>query len=131
MNTSHTLLSVVENGGYAHLFPVYRDMGFKLEIIPSVRKAQSWLKRNRPLVMVVEFSFDPSFRDRMCNLESLLASIQKEKLETKVFVLIEKESLARLEPVSQRYPIDQVLTFPIDVGLLKQHLSEIMQLAGE
>ncbi len=123
--SSPPLLSVIETGGYAHLVPIYRKLGFSVELMPSVRKAQSWLKRHQPAVVVAEFSFDPGFRDRMSNLESLLASLHKSNPEARVVVLIEKEHLPRLEGVKARYPIHEVLTFPIDGEKLEQILADI------
>ena len=117
--------SFIETGGYAHLVPIYRKLGFEVELMPSVRKAQAWLKRNRPSVVVAEFSFDPGFRDRMSNLESLLASLHKSNTEARVVVLIEKQHLPRLEPVKARYPIHETLTFPIDTGKLEEILKTI------
>lgn len=119
------LLSVIETGGFAHLGAVYQRLGFAVEIVPSVRKAQAWLKKNQPSVVVAEFSFDPGFRDRMSNLESLLASLQREGHQSKVIVLIEKEHLPRLEPVKGRYAIHQVLTFPVDAVALEQALTAL------
>jgi hypothetical protein len=122
--SSPYLLSVIETGGYAHLVPIYRKLGFGVELMPSVRKAQAWLKRNQPQVVVAEFSFDPGFRDRMSNLESLLASLHKSNANARVVVLIEKEHLPRLEAVKARYPIHCVLTFPIDTQRLEEMLGE-------
>ena len=118
------LLSVIETGGFGHLNQVYRKLGYEVEIVPSVREAQAWLKRHRPEALVTEFSFDPGFRDRMGNLESLLAAVQRNAPDCRAIVLIEKSHLPRLEPVKARYPIHGVLTFPVDADELERLLSD-------
>jgi DNA-binding NtrC family response regulator len=108
------LLAVVELGGYPNFVPLYQRLNYKVEMVNSVRKAQAWLKKHRPQVVVAEFYSDPQFRDRMSNLESLLATLQRYDIEAKIIVLIDAKYLQRLEKVKARYAIHGVLTFPVD-----------------
>jgi hypothetical protein len=87
-----------------------------------MRKALAWLKRNKPEVVVAEFNFDPMFRDRMSNVESLLATLQRYKCEARVILLLEPERRSQLDKVLQRYPVAAVIEFPIDQALLEQAL---------
>jgi len=116
------LLALVELGGYPNFVPLYRRHGYRVEMVNSVRKAQAWLKRHQPKVVVAEFYVDPEFRDRLSNLESLLATLQRYHCEAKVIVLIENHYLARLEQVKKRYDIFAVLEFP----LREEHLDKIL-----
>ncbi|MEW8185947.1 MAG: hypothetical protein AB2794_13140 [Candidatus Thiodiazotropha endolucinida] len=108
------LLALVELGGYPNLVPLYQRYGYRVEMVNSVRKAQAWLKRHRPSVVVAEFYADPQFRDRFSNLESLLATLQRYQANAKVIVLLDKKHLNNLEKVKQRYPVYAVLTFPLN-----------------
>ncbi|MEW8084211.1 MAG: hypothetical protein AB2745_11815 [Candidatus Thiodiazotropha endolucinida] len=108
------LLALVELGGYPNLVPLYQRNGYRVEMVNSVRKAQAWLKRHRPSVVVAEFYADPQFRDRLSNLESLLATLQRYQANAKVIVLLDKKHLDNLEKVKQRYPVHAVLTFPLN-----------------
>ncbi|MCG7876116.1 MAG: hypothetical protein AB2672_09260 [Candidatus Thiodiazotropha endolucinida] len=108
------LLALVELGGYPNLVPLYQRYGYRVEMVNSVRKAQAWLKRHRPSVVVAEFYADPQFRDRHSNLESLLATLQRYQANAKVIVLLDKKHLDNLEKVKQRYPVHAVLTFPFN-----------------
>ncbi|MET0061275.1 MAG: hypothetical protein ABW176_03170 [Candidatus Thiodiazotropha endolucinida] len=108
------LLALVELGGYPNLVPLYQRYGYRVEMVNSVRKAQAWLKRHRPSVVVAEFYADPQFRDRLSNLESLLATLQRYQANAKVIVLLDKKHLDNLEKVKQRYPVHTVLTFPLN-----------------
>ncbi|MET0109227.1 MAG: hypothetical protein ABW084_10050 [Candidatus Thiodiazotropha sp.] len=108
------LLALVELGGYPNLVPLYQRYGYRVEMVNSVRKAQAWLKRHRPSVIVAEFYADPQFRDRLSNLESLLATLQRYQADAKVIVLLDKKHLDNLAKVKQRYPVHAVLTFPFN-----------------
>ena len=117
------LLALVELGGYPNFMPLYKRHGYQAEMVNSVRKAQAWLKQHQPQVVVAEFYVDPQFRDRLSNLESLLATLQRYHNEAKVIVFIDHHYLSRLEGVKQRYPIYGALEFPIQ----EQQLDELLQ----
>ena len=118
-----TLLAVVEMGGYPNFTPLYQRMGYTPELVKSVRKAQAWLKESKPAVVVAEFNFDPEFRDRMSNLESLLATLQRYECDSRVIVLIEKDHMPRLDKVTQRYSIFEALRFPVSEQDMQAALS--------
>ena len=111
--SSPKLLAIIEVGGYPNFIPLYQRLGFTVETANSMRKAQAWLKKNQPSVIVTEFNFDPEFRDRMSNLESLLATLQRYSKDTKVVVLIEKDHQPRLEKVLTRDSVFNSIVFPI------------------
>jgi hypothetical protein len=119
------LLALVELGGYPNFMSLYKRHGYQVEMVNSVRKAQAWLKQHKPQVVVAEFYVDPQFRDRLSNLESLLATLQRYNHPAKVIVLIDNHYLSRLEGVKQRYPIFGALEFPIQEADLDALLSRI------
>ncbi len=110
------LLAVVEFGGYPNFTPLYQRHGYQVEMVNSVRKAQAWLKTHTPEVVVTEFNFDAEFRDRMSNIESLMATLQKYSPESRVIVLYDPNHQYRLDKVQQRYPLFGVCTFPVREG---------------
>jgi hypothetical protein len=83
-----SLLSVIELLGYPNLRPLYERLSYRVLTEFSVRKATHLLRRERPAVIVADFYFQPDFRDRVSNLESLLATAQSLK-DVKVLVLYE------------------------------------------
>ena len=119
------LLALVELGGYPNFMPLYKRHGYQVEMVNSVRKAQAWLKQHRPAVVVAEFYVDPQFRDRLSNLESLLATLQRYNISAKVIVFIDQHYLPRLEGVKQRYGIFGALEFPIQEQQLDELLNRI------
>ena len=116
------LLALVELGGYPNFIPLYQRYGYRVEMVNSVRKAQAWLKQHRPKVVVAEFYADPQFRDRLSNLESLLATLQRYTCDAKVIVFLDHHYLDHLERVRARYRVDAVFTFPIDETALSDAL---------
>ncbi len=119
------MLALVELGGYPNFVPLYQRYGFRVEMVNSVRKAQAWLKHHRPAVVVAEFYADPQFRDRISNLESLLATLQRYDVKAKVIVLIDQKYLDNLQKVKQRYPVHVVLTFPVETSGMQAALENI------
>lgn len=112
------LLAIVEMGGYPDFTPLYRSRGYEVERVHSMRKAQAWLKRNRPDVVVTEFHFDPELRDRMSNLESLFATLQRYAPAARVVVFIDSSHRPRLEPVEARHRVAGALDYPVDPAAL-------------
>ncbi|MCB1752728.1 MAG: hypothetical protein KDI74_13485 [Gammaproteobacteria bacterium] len=119
------LLSIVEMGGYPDFTSLYRRAGYRPEKVHSMRNAQAWLKKNRPEVVVAEFHFDPELRDRMSNLESLLAGLQRFAPQAKVIVFIERAHRTRLEKVRTRYAVRGALDYPIEETALEELLNAI------
>ncbi|KAF0099218.1 MAG: hypothetical protein FD187_2836 [bacterium] len=105
------LLSVIELLGYPNLRPLYERLGYRVHTEFAVRKAIAFLRKEKPAVIVADFYFQPDFRDRVSNLESLLAAAQSLK-GVKVLVLHESAHEHALERLRQRFRIDAALTLP-------------------
>ena len=112
MTTPSTLLSVIELLGYPNLRPVYERLDYRVLTEFSVRKAISLMRKEKPAVIVADFYFQPDFRDRVSNLESLLATAQSHK-DVKVLVLYESAHEHALERLRARFRIDAALTLPV------------------
>ena len=119
--TQRILLSIIELGGYPNFTPLYRQVGYAVESVTSVRKALGLLKKIHPDVIVAEFNFQSDFRDRSSSLESLLAALQRMP-KTKVIVFYEKDHAHQLTRITGRFPIHETLPFPIDPAKLEQSL---------
>jgi hypothetical protein len=121
--TANTLLSVIELLGYPNLRPLYERAGYQVQTEFAVRRAISSLRKEKPAVIVADFYFQPDFRDRVSNLESLLASVQSSK-EVRVLVLYEAAHQHALDRLLQRFRIDAALTLPADAARLEALLAE-------
>ncbi len=115
------LLSIIELGGYPDFKPLYRQAGYEVESVASVRKALAVLKKLSPEVIVAEFNFQSDFRDRTSSLESLLAVVQRSP-KTRVIVFYEKDHAHQLTRLTNQFLIHETLPFPIDPAKLEQSL---------
>lgn len=69
------LIEFVELGGYPDLAPLYKELGYQPETLYTARKAVAAIKKARPDVIVGEFNYQNEFRDRISNLESVIAAV--------------------------------------------------------
>lgn len=105
------LLSVIELLGYPNLRPFYERLGYRVHSEFAVRKAIRWLRQEKPAVIVADFYFQPDFRDRVSNLESLLAAAQSLQ-DVKLVVRYEAAHQHALDRLRQSFRIDAALALP-------------------
>ena len=119
---SKQLLSVVEFLEHSKLATLYKQLGYEVSTEWQVRKAITRMRKLKPDVIVADFYFQSDFRDRLSNLESLLASAQTLS-DIKILVLYEPQNQAVLDRVRSRLRMDATLTMPIREAELKGVLS--------
>ena len=113
MTTSQKkLLAVVEFLSHTGLKSIYERLGYQVSSEFSVRKAISQIRKNKPDVVVADFFFQPDFRDRVSNIESLLAALQG-GAQVKVLVYYDSAHEHALDKVRQRFRIDAALPLPV------------------
>lgn len=116
------LLALVEFMGHARLPALYRALGFEVIVEFSARKAVSQVRRWQPQVIAADFYFQADFRDRLSNLESVLAAAQP-LAETRILVFFEPASREALARVSARMRIDAAMPTPVDDAGLRALLT--------
>ena len=109
---SQKLLAVVEFLEHAKLSARYQQLGYSVSTECQVRKAIAALRKMQPDVIVADFYSQPDFRDRVSNLESLLAAAQAMP-HVKILVLYEPSNQSALDRVRSRLRIDAALTMPV------------------
>ena len=118
------LMFIVEQGGV----PVYADdfakMDFEITVVQSMRKALSRLKTEKPDIICTELNYDPGFRDRVSNLEPLLAKLQSTSPDTRVIVFLEREHESNLNRLKERFKIFDALYYPINMEELLASLQK-------
>jgi ABC-type cobalt transport system substrate-binding protein len=110
--TRKSLLAVVEFLAHSGLKPLYERAGYAVTSEFSVRKAIAAVRKAKPDVVCADFFFQPDFRDRVSNLESLLAALQG-GAGTKIMVYYDPAHQHALDKVMQRFQIDAALTIPL------------------
>nr|WP_245232237.1 hypothetical protein [Thiorhodococcus minor] len=120
------MLAIVELGGYPNLVPLYRTLGFEVEVVASQRKAQAALKRRIPDVILAEYNFQSDFRDRTSNLETLMAGLQRHP-HVKVICFYQAEYRQKLDGLMSRFPIFAAIPFPVDPSAVEAALRQAIQ----
>ncbi|WP_201340856.1 hypothetical protein [Abyssogena phaseoliformis symbiont] len=88
----------------------------------SQRKASKLTKKNTYQVLVAEFGYNPEFRDRVSNIESLLTTLEGNSPEAKIIILYDEINQLQLDQLKARYRMDATLTFPIEQDLLRRSI---------
>lgn len=111
MSAPPRLLMVNAFIGTAGYKKLYQELGFSVVTEWSERKAISLVRKSPPAVIVADFYHQTDFRDRLSNLESLLAAVQSAP-GTRILVFYEAAHQAVLDKVSARLRIDDALVLP-------------------
>jgi hypothetical protein len=116
------LLAVVEFLGHTGLKTVYERLGFQVATEFTVRKANASMRKLKPGIIAADFYYQPDFRDRVSNLESLLATAQGLAEKPRILVYYDAAHQQALDKVRQRFQIDAALTLPVKESELEATL---------
>ena len=78
-----------------------------------MRKALSLLKKKKVDVIVAEFNYQHTFRDRLSSLESIIAVAQTNE-QIEFVVLYETEFENHLDKLRQQFQFSAEIAFPIN-----------------
>ena len=118
------LLAVIELGGYPDFRELYQQFGYEVVIESSMRKALSLLKKKKVDVIVAEFNYQHTFRDRLSSLESIIALAQTNQ-QIEFIVLYEKQFDNHLDKLRQQFKFSVEVAFPIDQEKMTDALERI------
>ena len=121
MSSPPSLLMVNAFIGTAGYKKLYQELGYTVVTEWSERKAISQVRKNPPAVIVADFYHQTDFRDRLSNLESLLAAVQSSP-STRILVFYEAAHQSVLDKVSARLHIDAAFTLPVQEEQLRATL---------
>lgn len=108
-----SLLFINEYGIYPELIHALQDAGYNVTVEHLMRKAISFIKKKTPDCIVAEFVHEGAFRDRVSNLESMLAQVEKTNRQSRVVVLYESDRQDYLDRVLEVFKIDESLEQPV------------------
>lgn len=109
------LLFIMERGGFPVYAEEYASAGYEVTVARSVRKGLAEMKKSSPDIICAEMNCDPNFRDRVSNLEPVLAMVQSSHPHTRLVVFVEQENLPKVEILRQRFDISEALTYPLNM----------------
>jgi hypothetical protein len=121
MSKPATLLMLNAFIGTAGYKKLYQELGYTVAVEWTERKAINLVRRTAPDVIVADFYNQTDFRDRLSNLESLLAATQG-KPGTRILVFYEAAHEAVLDKVRARLRIDAALKLPVEESELRAQL---------
>jgi hypothetical protein len=121
MSKPATLLMLNAFIGTAGYKKLYQELGYTVAVEWTERKAINLVRRTAPDVIVADFYHQTDFRDRLSNLESLLAATQG-KPGTRILVFYEAAHEAVLDKVRARLRIDAALKLPVEESELRAQL---------
>ena len=121
MSSLPSLLVVNAFIGTAGYKKLYQELGYAVVTEWSERRAISLVRKIPPAVIVADFYHQTDFRDRLSNLESLLAAVQSAP-NTRILVFYETAHQAVLDKVSARLRIDGAFTLPVQESRLRATL---------
>ena len=104
--------------------------GHSVTVEHLARKAIGWLKKSAPKLLVAEFYHDPNFRDRVSNLESVLAHVQRHQPNTQVLVLFPPNDQDYVDRLTTRFPVAATQTLPVEVDPFLQQVSTLLRANG-
>ncbi len=120
------LLAVIELGGYPDFRELYQQFGYEVIIESSMRKALALLKKKKVNVIVAEFNYQHTFRDRLSSLESIIAVAQTNQ-QIEFVVLYEKQFENHLDKLRQQFKFSVEVAFPIDEVKMTEALEKIAE----
>jgi len=120
------LLAVVELGGYPDFRSLYEQFGYEVVVESSIRKAISLIKKNKFDVVVAEFNYQHTFRDRLSNLESIIAVSQTND-QLRFIVLYETEFDNHLDKLRKQFQVNAEIAFPINEEKMRVALQKLDQ----
>ena len=122
--TNKVLLSIIELGGYPNFHNLYQSFGYDVLVESSMRKALSILKKKKVDVIVAEFNYQHTFRDRISSLESLIAVVERQK-EIDLIVFYELEYQNHFDKLRKQFQFSAEIAFPIEEAKLRQALTDL------
>jgi len=123
MTNNNKLLFINEYGIYPELVKRLQDTEYSVTVEHLMRNAIKFIKKQNPSVVVAEFYHEPQFRDRVSNLESMLAQLEGRHAETRTVVFYDPKHQEYLDKLLSMFSVDAVLVQPFD----PQALVEIIE----
>ena len=118
MTMNNKLLFINEYGIYPELVKRLQETQYSVTVEHLMRNAIKFIKKQNPSVVVAEFYHEPQFRDRVSNLESMLAQIEGRHAETRTLVFYDPKHQKYLDKLLAVFSVDAVLMQPITPQIL-------------
>lgn len=119
-------LFFIDFGGFADFTKVLTDFGFEVDREHTPRKAVKLAKTHTYDLVLAEFHYNPEFRDRVSNIESVLATLQHNSPDANIILLYDAVITDKLEQFQKRYKVDKALAFPVSEAKIASTLTTLV-----
>ncbi len=116
------LISILELGGYPDFTRLYQSLGYEAHLLPSMRKATKFIKKNRVNTIIAEFNFQSDFRDRSSQVETLMACLAQTP-DVDVIIFYDKDQQHQFDRLAERFHFKAALPYPIE----EQDIKNVLQ----
>ena len=120
------LLLILESPTHPNYVALYEELGFQVEIVTSMRKAMSLLKKKSPAFIVCEFfyGYGNNYAGiNLSNLDVMLHALRRYSPNTKVISFYQKEEKPYMEKLKELFDI--YADFPLPVSA--RQLADVLQ----
>ncbi|MCB1754018.1 MAG: hypothetical protein KDJ38_00760 [Gammaproteobacteria bacterium] len=127
MNEKKSILFVTDYGIYPELTKALANSGAALATEHLMRKAIKRVKNDPPDLLIVEFFHEPQFRDRVSNLESILAQLERNQKKSRVLVLFYPEHKDWLPQLRKVFSIDTCLPNDSELPVILEAVDSLLK----
>lgn len=113
MAKNNKLLFINEYGIYPELVKRLQETQYVVTVEHLMRNAIKFIKKQNPSVVVAEFYHEPQFRDRVSNLESMLAQVEAQAVEMHTIILYERKHREYVDKLLGVFSVDAILEQPV------------------
>jgi len=120
------VFSIIDSPLHPNFTALYYELNFENVQLPSMRKAISQLKKQKPDYVVAEFMYGYGNNYagvNVSNLDVFLHSLQKYAPEAKVIVMVERSEFKHVAKLENLFSLHAVLKYPISENELRQQLA--------
>ncbi len=121
-----TILSIKESPRHPKLSSVYQQLEIHEDSVTSIRKANTYLKKNCPDLIVAEFfyGYGSNYSGvHISNLDMLFVTLQKYQCDARVIAFVDKDEKTYIHKLIELFPLHDYFVYPITVDDMKQYLS--------
>jgi len=87
--------------------------GINLHCFTELRKTLSFVKKNKPAVIVAEFIYAPTYGSQLSNYEALCAAMQLHSPASRLIALVARQDQKHIERLNDNVRIDVQLDLPL------------------